>query len=267
MRDDDPGVGNLGLNIHMDGETLNVAQKSRSAYIDENNYVVFGDAPEIFGPAPPGETQQEKIQRGKQILREARNDDPGVGNLGLNIHMDGQTLSIAQKEKDAKKNDDPDGDLGMSIKMDGETYNIAQKKRSSHLNDRNLVGMADAPELFGPAPPYESQREKIQRGKQILREARNDDPGVGNLGLNIHMDGETYNIAQKKRSSHIDDRNLIGMADAPELFGPAPPGETPEEKIQRGKHILREQRKDDPGIGNLGLNIRMGGETYNIAQK
>ena len=54
-----------------------------------------------------------------------RNDDPGVGNLGLNLHMDGQTLSIAQKDKDAKKNDDPDGDLGMSIKMDGETYNIA----------------------------------------------------------------------------------------------------------------------------------------------
>ena len=131
MRDDDPGVGNLGLNIRMDGETLNVAQKSRSAYIDENNYVVFGDAPEIFGPAPPGETQQEKIQRGKQILREARNDDPGVGNLGLNIHMD------------------------------GETYNIAQKKRSSHIDDRNLIGMTDAPELFGPAPPGETQQEKI----------------------------------------------------------------------------------------------------------
>ena len=39
--------------------------------------------------------------------------------------MDGESLSIAQKEKDTKKNDDPDGDLGLNIHMDGETLNIA----------------------------------------------------------------------------------------------------------------------------------------------
>ena len=54
-----------------------------------------------------------------------RDDDPGVGNLGLNIRMDGESFSVAQKDKDPKKNDDPDGDLGLNIHMDGETLNIA----------------------------------------------------------------------------------------------------------------------------------------------
>jgi len=72
MRDDDPGVGNLGLNIRMGGENFSVAQQT------------FTDHPD-----PEGETPQEKIQRGKQILRAMRDDDPGVGNLGLNINMDG----------------------------------------------------------------------------------------------------------------------------------------------------------------------------------
>ena len=31
--------------------------------------------------------------------------------------------------------------------------------------------------------------------------------------------------------------------------------------------MMKQEREDDPGSGNLGLNIRMGGETYNIAQK
>lgn len=38
---------------------------------------------------------------------------------------------------------------------------------------------------------------KIARGREILRRERADDPGSGNLGLTINMDGETYNIAQK----------------------------------------------------------------------
>ena len=89
-----------------------------------------------------------------------RDDDPGVGNLGLNIRMDGESFSVAQKDKDSKKNDDPDGDLGMSIKMDGETYNIAQRKRKSNINDKNFVGFTDHPD-----PAGESREEKIQRGR------------------------------------------------------------------------------------------------------
>ena len=41
MRDDDPGVGNLGLNIRMDGESLSVAQKDKRANINENNFISF----------------------------------------------------------------------------------------------------------------------------------------------------------------------------------------------------------------------------------
>jgi len=97
MRNDDPGSGPLGLDIHMDGESLSIAQKAR-----ENNLVGISDNkvdPDGLwgGPSPPGETDQEKIYRGKKILRAMRDDDPGSGNLGLNIHMDGETYNIAQK--------------------------------------------------------------------------------------------------------------------------------------------------------------------------
>jgi hypothetical protein len=64
MRKDDPGVGTLGLNIRMGDETISVAQKAR-----DHNLVGFTDEPEIFGAAPAGETAQEKIQRGRKILR------------------------------------------------------------------------------------------------------------------------------------------------------------------------------------------------------
>jgi len=81
MRKDDPGVGTLGLNIRMGDTDISIAQKKA----------------EPFSEGPPGETEAEKIQRGRAILREARADDPGSGNLGLNIHMDGENYSIAQK--------------------------------------------------------------------------------------------------------------------------------------------------------------------------
>ena len=65
--------------------------------VDENNYVVFTDHPD-----PPGETHMEKIRRGIEMMRQERKDDPGSGKLGLNIRMDGETMSIAHKEKDDK---------------------------------------------------------------------------------------------------------------------------------------------------------------------
>jgi len=63
-RDDDPN-GPLGLDIHMDGETLSVAQK-----VKDNNLVSVSDNRvdpdgKWGGPEPLGEGPQEKIQRGK----------------------------------------------------------------------------------------------------------------------------------------------------------------------------------------------------------
>ena len=88
---DDPD-GNLGLNINMGGESFSIAQKGRTAIIDDQNYVVFTDHPD-----PAGETHEQKIQRGKAILRQQAREDPD-GNLGLNIRMDGESFSVAQKE-------------------------------------------------------------------------------------------------------------------------------------------------------------------------
>jgi len=45
---------------------------------------------------PAGETYEQKVARGKQILRKERADDPN-GNLGLTIHMDGEVYNVAQK--------------------------------------------------------------------------------------------------------------------------------------------------------------------------
>lgn len=90
MVNDDPGVGKLGINIRMGDENLSIAQKKRSAYIDENNYVVFTDHPD-----PLGETPEQKTMRGIQILRARRDDDPGSGPLGLNIRMGDENLSVA----------------------------------------------------------------------------------------------------------------------------------------------------------------------------
>ena len=78
------------MTIRMDGESLSIAQKKRESHIDEHNYVTFTDHPD-----PVGETPQQKTQRGLQILRAMRDDDPGVGKLGLNIRMDGDNFSIA----------------------------------------------------------------------------------------------------------------------------------------------------------------------------
>jgi len=108
------------MTIHMDGETYNIAQKKKHSLAQYDS--------ELFTGGPPGETKEQKIARGKAILRKERSDDPGSGSLGLNIRMDGDSLSVAQKPG---KNDDPDGNLGMTIHMDGETYNIAQKKTHS----------------------------------------------------------------------------------------------------------------------------------------
>jgi dihydrodipicolinate reductase len=59
---------------------------------------------------------------------------------------------------------------------------------------------------------------------------RKDDPGVGTLGLNIRMGDETISVAQKAR-----DHNLVGFTDQTEPFGEAPPNESPQEKVLRGK--------------------------------
>lgn len=147
---DDPD-GDLGMTIHMDGESFSVAQKDRKANYDS----------ELFTGGPAGESQQEKIARGKAILRKERADDPGSGNLGLNIRMDGESLSIAQKPS------------------------LAQYDS----------------ELFTGGPAGESQKDKIARGKAILRKERADDPGTGSLGLNIRMDGESLSIAQKNQQN------------------------------------------------------------------
>ena len=48
-----------------------------------------------------------------------RDDDPGVGNLGLNLHMDGQVINIAQKMKKGNNNDDPNGNLGLVMNIGG----------------------------------------------------------------------------------------------------------------------------------------------------
>jgi hypothetical protein len=51
---------------------------------------------------------------------------------------------------------------------------------------------------------------------------RKDDPGVGNLGLNIRMDGENYSIAQKAKEN-----NLVGFTDkVVNPFGDEPAGES-----------------------------------------
>ena len=94
--------------------------------------------------------------------------------------------------------------------MGDETLSVAQKAR-----DHNLVGVTDEPEIFGAAPADESPQEKVQRGRKILRQLRDDDPGSGNLGLNIHMDGQTLNIVQKSRSAYIDEHNYIVFSDEP----------------------------------------------------
>jgi len=60
--------------------------------------VVFSDDSGLFAGGPEGETQSQKIARGKAILRKERADDPGTGNLGLNIRMDGETYNIAQRK-------------------------------------------------------------------------------------------------------------------------------------------------------------------------
>jgi hypothetical protein len=52
-----------------------------------------------------------------QLKQEAKSNPDG--NLGLNIRMDGETLSVAQKEKKSKKGDDPNGDLGLTINLGG----------------------------------------------------------------------------------------------------------------------------------------------------
>ena len=60
--------------------------------------------------------------------------------------------------------------------------------------------------------------------------------------MTINMGGESYNIAQKSN----------------------PTSETQAEKIARGKALLRKERSDDPD-GNLGMTIRMDGETLSVA--
>ena len=112
--------------------------------------------------------------------------------------------------------------------MDGETLSVAQKQRKSNINDNNFVGFTDHPDPVG-----ETREEKIRRGKAILRQERSNDPD-GNLGLNINMGGESYSIAQKRRTAIIDDHNYVVFTDHPD-----PIGETREEKIRRGKAILR----------------------------
>ena len=89
-----------------------------------------------------------------------RDDDPGIGKLGLNLKMGDENISIAQKDKNTKKNDDPDGDLGLTIRMDGQSLSIAQKKRLAQLHEHNFLTFTDHPD-----PPGETEQEKIQRGK------------------------------------------------------------------------------------------------------
>jgi len=105
--------------------------------------------------------------------------------------------------------------------MGDETLSIAQKARNNNLAQT---------EPFGEAPPGETPEEKTVRGRKILRQMRDEDPGVGTLGLDIHMDGQTLSVAQKAR-----EHNLVGFTDQTEPFGEAPPGETPEEKVLRGR--------------------------------
>ena len=117
-----------------------------------------------------------------------------------------------------------------------------------------MVGFTDHPDPEGETPD-----QKIARGKQIWRDMVNDDPGIGNLGLNIRMGDETLSVAQKKKSAYIDENNYVVFTDHPD-----PIGETPEEKRMRGIQILRARRDDDPN-GNLGLNIHMDGESLSVA--
>ena len=149
-----------------------------------------------------------------------RDDDPGIGKLGLNLKMGDENISIAQKDKNTKKNDDPDGDLGLTIRMDGESLSIAQRKRLAQLHEHNFLTFTDHPD-----PEGETQQEKIQRGKQILRAERDDDPGIGKLGLNLKMGDENISIAQKDKNT---------------------------------------KKNDDPD-GDLGLTIRMDGQSLSIA--
>jgi len=128
-----------------------------------------------------------------------------------------------------RRDDDPNGPLGLDIHMDGETLSVAQK-----VKDNNLVGVPTKSDPYmewgGPAPPGETDQEKIIRGKKILRELRKDDPGSGDLGLNINMGGENLSIAQKSKKAYIDENNYVVFTDHPD-----PLGEGPQEKIQRGK--------------------------------
>ena len=67
-----------------------VCKADEDAFVQTGDQIAFTDHPD-----PEGETQLEKIQRGKQILRAMRNDDPGIGKLGLNLKMGDENISIA----------------------------------------------------------------------------------------------------------------------------------------------------------------------------
>ena len=70
------------------------------------------------------------------------------------------------------------------------------------------------------------------------------------------MDGETYNIAQKKKRAHIDENNYV-------IFSSDNAATPMVKKIQN----QYKKNSEDVGSADLGLHISMDGETYNIAQK
>ena len=52
----------------------------------------------------------------------------------------------------------------------------------------------------------------MRKGLEILRKEKREDPGSGNLGLNINMDGESFSIAQKSEPTYHDPAWLTNSA-------------------------------------------------------
>ena len=128
---------------------------------------------------------------------------------------------------------------------DGDNLSVGQKKIKNEVVDLDNYVSFSTDDAANPM------------GKKIQNQYKknSEDVGSSDLGLHITMDGETYNVAQKKRKAHIDENNYVIFSSDDNAGN------------QKGKQIQKKQKSEDVGSADLGLHISMDGETYNIAQQ
>lgn len=96
--------------------------------------------------------------------------------------------------------------FGRPCKKEDSFLQLSEKLQQPYIDDENYLVFPSGHQ----EPAKESQEERIHRGKDILKQEKANDPD-GNLGLSIHMDGEVYNVAQKKREGRIAESNFVGF--------------------------------------------------------